>query len=330
MSTTMNKRNEMMTDIKASNQSLNATYPIRKHTFPVPAFTAKIWCAVLVIECILIITLNILTILTFARTKYLRRRSAYSLIHVAVADLLVGSVTLPMNFYLLGGLFRFWGPITKTYATASSTVHVFTEMLSLFALVVVSLERMCAMVFPFQHRTAGSVTYLVTFLTTWLFAIFVSVAWLCSLLYLELEASLYVWVPSLIFSILIIGVSYSVLFIKVKWQSRHHKRQLDKKANKREKELAVTLVIVTASSFATVTPYVAIQIMNFMLISLSFNTLYTALVLAYANSFINPLVYMLRMKPFRKAMVSLICRTPLENTHLISSSRTDREFVTHC
>ena len=48
------------------------------------------WTAILMIECVAIVTLNFLTIIVFIRNRDTRKRSAYLLINLAAVDMLLG------------------------------------------------------------------------------------------------------------------------------------------------------------------------------------------------------------------------------------------------
>lgn len=58
------------------------------------------WTAILMIECVAIVTLNFLTIIVFIRNRDTRKRSAYLLINLVAV--LVGAVTGTNDVYELG------------------------------------------------------------------------------------------------------------------------------------------------------------------------------------------------------------------------------------
>jgi MFS family permease len=187
-----------------------------------------------------------------------------------------------------------------------------------------SLERMLATVWPLRHRTIRDRMYSLGFGIQWLLAAIVTAIWICSLLYLDLDASLYVWIPALFISVIIICASYIAVFIAVKLQNRKHHNSLHKSAFRKEKELAATLFIVAVISLASWVPYAVVEIINFQQkIVLSFNVLYTTILLANLNSLINPIVYVFRMQSFRSALIKLIskcsrhrpARKSLTNSH---------------
>ena len=61
---------------------------------------AGYWFLVLITESLVILIINAITIIAFARIRHLRKRSMYLIINLTVADLLVGAVTGPFVVYL--------------------------------------------------------------------------------------------------------------------------------------------------------------------------------------------------------------------------------------
>ncbi|XP_031573001.1 adenosine receptor A3-like [Actinia tenebrosa] len=276
--------------------------------------TVVAWCVFLSLEALLITICNLLTIITFAINRHLQKRSSYCLINLAVADLMVGSVAIPMNVYNVGLVYGFWGvfmdqDLLINIVYTSLVLHVFSGLASLFALVLMSMERMLATVWPLRHRTFTNRLYIFGFSIQWFIAAAVSAVWTCSLIYLDLNASLYVWIPSMFISVIVICASYIAVFIAVKLQNKKHQNSLQKSTFRKEKELAVTLFIVAAISLASWVPYAVVEVINFRQeISLPFSVLYAAILLANLNSLINPIVYVFRMLSFRSALIRLILK----------------------
>ena len=55
------------------------------------------WLAVLILECLAIVILNIITIIVSVKQRQLRRKSTYLIIHLTIVDLLVGAVSGPLQ-----------------------------------------------------------------------------------------------------------------------------------------------------------------------------------------------------------------------------------------
>ena len=110
----------------------------------------------------LIITGNILIIWIFFKLRR-RKRSSFLLIGLGVADLLVGGLAIPL--------------LIATYESASITVwrvfdlvDMFTSTSSIYALAVISVERMFAIGWPLRHRTANFRVYICAISIPWIIA----------------------------------------------------------------------------------------------------------------------------------------------------------------
>ena len=66
------------------------------------------WLTVFMTEFVAIVTLNILTIIVFIKTRVLRKRSMYLVINLAVADMFIGGFVGAWNFFLTGVDCNFW------------------------------------------------------------------------------------------------------------------------------------------------------------------------------------------------------------------------------
>lgn len=61
-----------------------------------------IWCSIFTLASALIVIGNLLTIILFTVNKRLRKKSLVLVINMAVADLMLGAVSLPLYIYLVG------------------------------------------------------------------------------------------------------------------------------------------------------------------------------------------------------------------------------------
>ena len=134
----------------ASNSSLashNITSP--KHQRSPPTSSCIPWCAVLSIECLAIVILNITTITVFVKQRQLQRKSTYLIIHLAIADLLVGAISGPMQVHAI--MAECYGKIWDiTFSRISLAIRPFFPFASLVNLAFISLERVHATYRPFK------------------------------------------------------------------------------------------------------------------------------------------------------------------------------------
>ena len=143
----------------ASNSSLasrNITSP--KHQRSPPTSSCIPWCAVLSIECLAIVILNITTITVFVKQRQLQRKSTYLIIHLAIADLLVGAISGTMQVHAV--MADCYGEIWDiTFSRISLAIRPFFPFASLVNLAFISLERVHATYRPFKHRLIKKWSY---------------------------------------------------------------------------------------------------------------------------------------------------------------------------
>ena len=138
------------------------------------------WLVVLVIECLVIVILNIITIVVFVKKKrQLQRRSTYLIIHLAMVDLLVGVVSGPLQIERrMSGLCPLWNYRRKniwSHYLSYAFLHLFS-FTSLTNLIAISLERLHATFFPFRHRFVRKWVHRTIIIIIWFIAVVSEVA----------------------------------------------------------------------------------------------------------------------------------------------------------
>ena len=257
------------------------------------------WLAVYIPEFFIIFLINGFTIITFARNHHLRKCTTYLIINLAVADLLVGAVSGPMHTYH-----------TLTFKPESGfswkkfTVIYFDEFFencSLLNLALLSLERLHATLFPFRHSRLTNWIYLKTVVCIWLLALVLASAE-AALFLTDSKAYKIVWVSLVVIVLSTVIVSYMIIIFNVK---RNVPPQLSG-AGASDRKLTATLFVVTAISTLSILPWcfyavLGVRESNTLSKKALFNIRQSVLVLFLANSFVNPIVYSLRMQEFRNA-----------------------------
>ena len=90
---------------RANNSLENATASSRI----VPSMAEGIaLCAAFILLFVFIVVGNLLTIVLFAKNRRLRKKSLFLIINMAFADLMLGTVTLPIYIFSLGASFQLW------------------------------------------------------------------------------------------------------------------------------------------------------------------------------------------------------------------------------
>ena len=251
------------------------------------------WLAVYIPEFVIIFLINSFTIITFARNRHLRKCTTYLIINLAVADLLVGAVSGPMQIYR-NLTFEAEGGFSWKKLTVIYFERLFAKC-SLLNLALLSLERLHATLFPFRHSRMMKWVYLKTVVCIWLLALVLASAEAALFLILtDSKANKIFWASFIIIVLSTVIVSYMIIIFNVK---RNVPPQLSG-AGASDRKLTATLFVVTALSTFFILPILPAGL---GLLRESSNIFQSVSVLFYANSFVNPIVYTLRMQEFRNA-----------------------------
>ena len=248
-----------------------------------------VWFPVLITESVVILIINAITIIAFARIRHLRKRSTYLIINLTVADLLVGAVAEPLyslNRHIENNVFA-WA-IKLTFPVASQV-----------NLSLISLERLHATRFPFRHCLITKRLYFKIIVGSWLIAFALAFV----MANLSSKVFPYAWASFSLLILLVLTVSYTIVIINV--QRNPHSQNHG--SIHMERKLSVTLFIVTAVSVLTVLPWAINDFIGEELSNASRVTIFNMLAaIFFASSIVNPLIYAIRMQEFRKAIRNLV------------------------
>ena len=258
------------------------------------------WLTVFVVELAVISIINGFTILTFGRNRHLRKRTTYLIINLTIADFFVGTVSGPMHIYhsmtFERGSGFGWGKFIVMFLDI-----VFTAC-SVLNLAMLSLERLHATLFPFRHSSMLDWVYFKAVVCVWFLAVIPASAG-AALSLIAPQASQYVLASLIIALLFTVIVSYVIIALNVKRKAPSYSSG----AVSSDRKLTVTLLVVIVLSTLAILPMFFYFVLNISKRLRGFsaeakvNILELFSVFFYANSFVNPLVYTLRMKEFRKA-----------------------------
>lgn len=269
---------------------------------------AVYWLPALITESLVILIINAITIITFARTRPLRKRSTYLIINLTVSDLLVGAVTGSLLVYLSykdkeSDGFTWPGFIIWTFEFTS----LIASQTNLF---LISLERLHSTLYPYRHCLTSECVYFQTIVGSWLITFLLGL--LMAGLYLKKSnGGLYMWASFNVLTILVMAVSYIIITVKVQ-RSPHSQHR---GSTETERKLSLTLLVVTGVSVLTILPSaiynsipddVKMELSNASRILKIHNAL---IVIYFASSIVNPVVYAIRMREFRKALGNLVSKS---------------------
>ena len=258
------------------------------------------WLVVFAIELAVISIINGLTIITFARNRHLRKRTTYLIINLTIADFLVGTVSGPLYIYHIM-TFRPVSGFSWRKFIVTFLKNLFSAC-SLLNPALLSLERLHATLFPFRHCLMLDRFYFKAIVCIWFLAVIPASAAAVFFL-ITPTGSQYLWASLIISVLFTVIVSYVIIALNMKRKVLPYSSV----AVSSERKLTVTLLVVIVLSTLAFLPHFLYAVLE---ISTRFRGLSAEgrfdikqlfIFLLYANSFVNPLVYTLRMKEFRKA-----------------------------
>lgn len=271
------------------------------------------WCFGFGVIDTLIVISNSLAIVVFTRSKLLRKRTNYFLLCLAIADMMVGTISLPLFIHTLVVFTRGDSPENLGNISRISTLlDIFSGFASVFALTTISLERLYSVALPNWHRTTPKYVYFILIASIWALAgmlvcikIFVYEKQVTSVVFNNLI------IVAFFICLLVICLAYVGIWIKVV-QRMHEKT---KRTLEKDKKLATTLLLVTAIFVLTWAPFHAINIFAPKMCpeistcpKLIFTAVYLTKFMQYTNSFINPIIYTFKMPDFRRVLLSIFGR----------------------
>ena len=260
------------------------------------------WFPVLVTEFLVTSIINAFTIAAFIRHRHLRKRSTYLVMNLTVADLLVGVVTGPLFVYYHQENEND-NKVCTWPGSLICAIRTTFPIASQVNLSLISLERLHATLFPFRHCLITRCIYFKIIIACWFTAF--SLAFVMRIL--SKEAFHYAWASFSAVTLLVLAVCYIIIIVNV--QSNPHSQH--RGSLHKERKLSATLFIVTGVSVLTILP---LTIFNSMPVGVkekwrstsSVHICRILMVIYFENSIVNPLVYAIRMREFRKAFNNLV------------------------
>ena len=263
-----------------------------------------LWTAIFALEMLISLLGNALAIAVFWKQRSTVKRTCYLLINLSVADFLVGIgqiIHLYLNIvYVQNSQLVIWA------VNILILQDVFAGSALVF-LTVISIERLNAIAWPFQHRAINTRVYSYFIAVTWTLATAIATIFFCSLVLQITSLTVTALISASVFGLCLAVIVCSYLAI---WRfKRNEVPGISVDRRQQNKKLAATLSVITFLSVLTWLPLIVSIIVIAMLGRHRVpNSLYNiARFLQLANS-INPIVYYARMPEFRKQLRNMILR----------------------
>ena len=263
-----------------------------------------IWLAVWLFQFIMVFIINAYTLVVFARSRHLRRRNTYLIMNLTVADLLIAAVSGPETILLFKRNTR----PKKGFGVLYSIISDMCWIASLGNLVLISLERLHATLYPFRHCLVGKSIYYKSIIFSWFGALTLACGLQISRMNDSSLADRYPWTIYTFLTVAVLTTSYAIIISR--FIRKPPVQQLGS-VILAERKLSVTLFIVSAASTITVLPF---AIVICILISSDRDkwTEFTPYRIAngfyYLNSILNPVIYAIRLSECRRALKELFCK----------------------
>ena len=149
---------------------------------------------VFLLEAVLIVAGNFLTIGLFAKEKKLRKKSLFLVVNMAFADLISGAVSLPLYVYSsIGPSYRLWRTSNKALDIGWDVTDTTFSQASLISAVFIAVERFYAIYWPLKHRTLSTKAYYITIVIIWTLALLVSAVFNPVKYLISDKAATYAW-----------------------------------------------------------------------------------------------------------------------------------------
>lgn len=281
------------------------------------------WCVTFGFVAAVTVVGNALTVVVFLKQKLPRKYGGYFLINLAVADLMVGALALPMYIYIV--LAFAYSPYKSNLATFHhiyTVVDVFTGLASVFTLASIALERLYGILYPLQYRwRATKRVYFMVIVTVWALSGTTSLAYILStptLVFLLPERTFTFFLTGVsMISLLVICAAYLAVSLRIHlW----NKSKMEISSSTQETRLAAALFIVTVVFVLTWSPFHIMNILaNFtksFLNSVPVDIIFFGKMLHYSNSLVNPAIYSLKIPEFRIAVRKLFCKNWVRETRV--------------
>ena len=294
--------------MSASTSSLNNSFSAMDEMLSEAQVIA--WSCALASETVVIFLGNLLTIVLFIFNKKLRnKKSLYLVMNMAFADLVLGGASLPLFVYLV---------------TATRSRLYFTEFLTFLQIIftvfsmssfttpaLISAERFYAVFWPLKHRTLSTREYKLVILMAWTLAILFSTVYILLFRLSRRAFFAFATLYGLLLIVTICGLNI-VIWRKIQQKSVQLSVPCHQNRDMQIQRLTKALSLVSVGTLSSWIPAIIINFLRFFGQNISSNILLFTYFIYFSSSFINPMVYALRIPEFRQGL-NLFCFRSQEN-----------------
>ncbi|EDO48480.1 predicted protein, partial [Nematostella vectensis] len=262
---------------------------------------------------------NTLVVFAYKVNRRMRNRTIAILVSLAVSDLIVGAVAMPLWMLMTASPASMPMSLFKLYMS----VDIFSAFASILHLAGVSVERYLAIASPLRHRAFSTKFYRVMLAGIWFVAAAVAAVFPIQLSYKwDKEYTVFVFVNGFVIPLLVISAVYISMFKIANSsifpganQNASRRFQAEKKLARTERKTAITLVVITGLFFLAWLPFFVVSMLSMYCLQTCFpqdnDTVYMIAEFTkwchYSNSAANAVVYAFRDVEMRRTFMSLLC-----------------------
>ena len=260
----------------------------------------------LVLLSVVVFISNTFTVLVFWIHRKKLSRTSFLVINLAVADLFAGLTEIieVAGGWTLAGHIDSNKTIQEVNESVPPSFQVLSSSASVFFLVLISLERAFALIWPLRHRVTSTKVYIYSVVIVWLAGIamgvssFIAFLGIYNLTYFAVGAAVIIG-----FSLITICVSYLSIRKRISNRAPAFDKAHSRISVEQNTKLSKTLFIVIGTSVALWVPS-----LTWYNISVWFPRLFPHFVIhiftmpLITNSLVNPIIYSLRIPVFKKTI----------------------------
>ena len=271
--------------------------------------TVIAFSVIISIETLIICVGNAFVIFVFW-TQYTgsRRRACYLLISLAVADFLIGVITIPA--FITNSVPSLMRKERSDVGGYIAAFFVLFSTASVVSLAAVSVERTAAVLWPLAHRTSSDRVYVYCIAFIWMTAMSVFIIYILPFFKVwPLEYAVVAVKIVVVLSILTTCLTYITIRANLKRSPQIFNS--DERQNvERNVKLSKTVFLVIALSFVCWVPAVILYVISeaFCKECIPAEVVLVGSVLHSANSLVNPIAYTCRLSIFKKTLSRLLKR----------------------
>ena len=214
---------------------------------------------------------------------------------MAFAALVLGGLCLPTSVYVLGTRNWLSQELTSPTSFLKIVVTVFSQA-SLISAALISAERFYAIYWPLKHRTLTMRAYKLFILTVWIVATLFHTVYLLPF-FTPVAVYTFVSFYALFVALTICGFNIGIWRkCQQKTTSHHQNRALQ------NQRLTKALLLVSVSTSCSWLPTIIFNLISIYGYKMSENIFLLTLFIHFSSSFINPIVYALRIPESRQSL----------------------------